>query len=149
MSFDDELHQVLSEFEGAVIAASGRLGELGLRVDQVEVDLKTVIEREASGELDLKVIKLGGGVGSEHGRTISVIFEPSASAPAASVNSELLDALELIERAVATASNYFALSSAMVELAFGTNADGRISVVVGGSARRTETHTARLRLAPE
>lgn len=149
MPYARELDELIRDLQAAITAATGRLGAVGLRVDEVEVDVKTALTRRAGGELDLKVVKLGGGLGSERAVTVSVAFKPSPVTTAAGVEGEVIDALEVIEGAVAAIGDRFALSTAVVELDFATTTDGKLAVVVAGEASRTETHTARLKLAAD
>jgi hypothetical protein len=144
----DDVQRLLSDLEAAVIAATGRIGGMGLRVEEVEVDVQTTLSRKAGGEIDFKVVKLGGGIGSESVHTVTVTFVPSSAAPAAGLDDDVVDALEVIERAMNAISERFSLSSAVVDISFTTSADGKISVVIGGEATKGETHVARLKLAP-
>jgi hypothetical protein len=148
MSTDREIEKVLADLQAAIAEASGQIGDIGLKISEVEVDIKTTLHRRGGAEFDLKVVEFGGGVASEHVRTVSVIFAPEEAVPAAGFEQEIVGALKVIETAISSLEQRFSLSSAVAEIAFTTTVDGKISLVVGGEASRAETHTAKLKLTP-
>lgn len=148
MGAGDEIARVLRDLQYAITVATGRIGEMGLKVSEVQADIKTVLSTEGGVELDLKVVKVGGGVSTERTHTVSVVFAPTPVAPAEGLEGKVVDALEVIEAAIASLDERFTVSSASAEIGFTTSAEGKISIVVGGGAERAETHTAKLKLVP-
>lgn len=144
----DEIKAVLQDLQAACVQASGQLIGLGLEVTGIGVDLRTTLDRTASGELDLKLVKLGGGVSTQAVSTISVDLEPADIASAGHIADELSDALVVIQEALAAVSTDFVVKESKVELAFTTALDGSVSVVIGGKVSHAETHIARIALAP-
>jgi hypothetical protein len=148
MAAADDVRAVLAMLQAALTQAAGRIGELGMRVDALGVDLKTQFKKKASGELDLRLVKIGGGGSEEQVSTISLTMEPTEVVSASHVDDELAEALTVIEAALATLEADFALTAATVEVAFATHVDGKISVVFGGEVSRERTHIARVSFEP-
>lgn len=149
MSASEEVRAVIRDLQAAVAQSTGRIGELGMRVTELGVDLETVLEKKASGEIDLKLVKLGGGGGVKDTTTISLTMEPSDAVGAAYVDDELTNALAVIEAAIAVLDADYVLSEATVEVAFETTMEGKISLVLGGEASRAKTHTAKVTFKPD
>lgn len=144
MNATDEVRTVITQLQAALAQSSGRFSGLGLRVTELGVDLITTLERSASGEIDLKLIKIGGSGSIKDTSTLSLTMEPADVVSAAVMQDELSEALTVIEAAIAALDADFVLTEATVKVAFETTMDGRISLVVGGSASRERSHVARV-----
>ena len=149
MSASVEVRAVIRDLQAAVAQSTGRIGELNLHVTELGVDLQTVLEKKASGEIDLKLVKLGGGSGVKDTSTISLTMEPSEAVSAAHVDDELTNALAVIEAAIAVLDAEYVLSEATVEIAFETTMEGKISLVLGGEASRAVAHTVKVTFKPD
>jgi hypothetical protein len=97
MAAVEDAREVLNSLQAALVQASGRISELGMRVKELGLDLKTVFERKASGELDLKLVKLGGGASVEKASVISMTMAPTDLVSASQIDDELSEALTVIE----------------------------------------------------
>jgi hypothetical protein len=60
---------------------------------------------------------------------VTVRFQPTGAVPAANVESELIDALELIEDMVEGLAERFDVSEASIELAVTASLDGKLQLV--------------------
>ena len=148
MGSSDEVKTIVADLEAAIVSAGGRIGEAGLRVSEVDVDIKTTLERKVSGEIDLKILKVGGGLTTENVNTVSISFTPREVTPFDRFEGEIVDALVLIQSAVATLEKTFTLSSASVEIAFTRTIEGKLELVLGGEGSRSGSHTATIKLKP-
>jgi hypothetical protein len=144
----DDARELIASLQAALVQASGRISELGMRVEELGLELKTVFERKASGELDLKLVKLGGGSSLEKASTISITMEPTDLVSAAQIDDELSEALTVIEAALAALHDDFSLADAAVGISFATQVDGKITVILGGELSRELTHVARIKFVP-
>lgn len=148
MSVADEARQIIADLQSALVQATGQIASLGMRVTELGVDLKTVFVKGASGEIDLKLVKLGGGGSFEESSSISLTIEPVDVVSAQAIDDEVSRALEIIEAAVATIDEDFGLTSAKVEIAFVATVEGKIGVVLGGEVSREHAHTVSVTFAP-
>ena len=148
MGSSDEVKTIVADLEAAIVSAGGRIGEAGLRVSEVDVDIKTTLERKVNGEIDLKILKVGGGLTTENVNTVSISFTPREVTPFDRFEGEIVDALVLIQSAVATLEKTFTLSSASVEIAFTRTIEGKLELVLGGEGSRSGSHTATIKLKP-
>ncbi len=142
------LDQFLDELDAAITTASGRLSELQLRVDTVEVTVLTEFTKKVDGGLELKVLTFGGAAGRETANEVAVVFRPRGLVPAATLESELIDGIEVIEEAVNGLTDGFAIMEASVQLSFVTTREGRFKLVIGGEGSKTASHSAKLNLVP-
>lgn len=149
MTAADEARTIIVALQAALVQSTGRMRELGMRVTELGVDLTTTFERKASGEIDLKLVKVGAAGSVKDASTISLTMEPTDTVSASKIEDELTEALAVIEGAIATLDADFVLTGATVEVAFETTVDGKISLVLGGAASRERTHVARVRFTPD
>jgi hypothetical protein len=140
----DEIDDLASGVDQAIVAAAGRLADMKLRVGTVELSVKVQFKKKVEGGIDLKIVKVGTGWSSSDTSTITVSFKPKTVVPAAALDDELIDALEVVQRALGQLDGKFEFSSATVEIGLEVAADGKVSVVVGGEASHTVTHVAKL-----
>ncbi len=147
MNYDD-IESLISGVDQSITAATARLSELNLKVSKVDLSVKILFNKEANGEIDFKIIKLGANVSSEKISTIMVSFEPKSVVPASTFEEEFINAIEVVNRSLGKMDEKFNFSSAKIEITFELTVDGRISVVVGGSRKHVIAHTAILTLAP-
>ena len=142
----DDIEDLISQVDQAIIAAAGRLADMKLRVSQVELSVKVQFDKKVGGEIDLKVIKLGTVISSSDISTITVAFKPKSVVTAAAFEDEFISALEVVQRALGELDGKFDFTSAKVEIVFEVSADGKISIIVGGEGSHSVTHTATLTL---
>ena len=145
----DEVRTVIAQLQAAVAQSAGRTTALGMRITELGVDLSTTMERSASGEIDLKLVKVGGGGSVRDASTVSLTMEPSDTVSASTIEDELTEALTVIEAAIAALDAEFVLTGATVEVAFEATVNGGISLVIGGAASRERSHVARVTFTPD
>lgn len=145
----EEVGHFIRQLDAAVTTATGRLSSMSMRVAKIQTTFKTVLAKNVEGKLDLKVLSLAGGGGHETASEVAVEFVPSGVVPAATLESELIDALETVAASVDALADRFDVRGATVTLEFTTTAEGKLSLVVGGDISRAYAHTATLVLEPE
>lgn len=143
-----DLGDFLDELDAAITTASGRLSDLQLRVESVDVTILTEFKKKAEGGLELKVLTLGAARGRETANEVTVTFRPRGLVPAATLESELIDGIEVIEETINGLAQGFAVTEASVQLSFVTTVEGKFKLVIGGEGSATDSHVAKLNLMP-
>jgi hypothetical protein len=158
---DEVVRQVKEAVATVRAVQAGRPAGPFVEVAKVELTIRAVRQRNAGGEISLRIPlvgqELGGGgtVSREELQTIELTLVPPAAVPKGprgwDVTAELVAAILGLEEGLARSAAMeprFDLTDAAVELHLVLGRDGRLSLVGSGTAGREVTHRVKLHLTP-
>jgi hypothetical protein len=148
---DDLAVRLVQEVKGAVTTVQPELERDGLAIDQVDLEMKTTMTKEADGGFTFKIVDLEGSYSKEDTKTLDISFTPKPQELdlLAPVEEELLQAIAAISRAAKEAAQTapaFDLSDASVAFDVAIHEHGKVKVFVGGAVDRERAHTVTLSL---
>lgn len=154
--------EVVAQIKAAIKAANVSAVNHGrdLAVTSVTLRLNTVATRTAGGSVDFRVpligmrLKLGAAATWRNSQLMEMTLVPEESrfpeTRATAVDVALVEAIETIRAVMARAAggdDPFTLQDSAVELTFGLDADGTISLGLDGELKDETTHTMRMTIA--
>jgi Trypsin-co-occurring domain 2 len=144
---------LVRDMKSALVAANDQLGQNALKVTKVDLELHTVINKSAGGEISIKVLEIGGDVSKDETNTLSLTLVPSVGGLElmASAPEDLVAAIVAIGAASWEAANAppaFDLNEATVELEVGVTTEGQVKFFAKGSGSREQSHSMAITLAP-
>jgi hypothetical protein len=158
-----DIERVIAGVKRAIKAAQQSDGVTqAVNIEKLELTLKGLVEKGASGELKIRipVIDVSLGIGTEitskELQTIQLTFVPvkamtRSGSPTEAFEKELVKAIRDIREGIkkaATIEPKFSLQSASIELNFEVNSKGEIALFAKGSGKSEVAQTVKLFLGP-
>ena len=151
----DDIRDLVRQVKEAVNAAIQDSTD-SLAVTQLDLEIKTILKKTAGGEINLKVIELGGSYTEQEMSTIEISLEPGKilrgrGGKRRDLRDDLSEAVKVIQEAVREAERIrprYGLKKAKITLQVGKTTEGKVALILEGEKSKQTTHKVVLTLAP-
>ena len=144
---------LVREVKAAINSADAQLRQNDLKITEVDLELRTVVETTAGGGVTIGVLEVGGDRTRDDTNTLSLRLTPSTAgvqlmaSPAEDLVAAIL-ATSAASLAAADSPPAFILVDATVTIEVEVNLSGKVSLIARGGAAHTKGHTLTLTLSP-
>lgn len=149
---EDQVADVVEIVRQIKTAIAKGMPDDGLQLEEVELELKTSVEKTLDGSFKIKVLELGADLSQTSVQSVSLTLHPEAmggDVETLSVEEDLLAGITLIRQAVREAGDsapLLALTSAVVALEFGKTREGKVKLFVGGTIAKETAQIVKLKI---